>query len=102
MKTDETNPQDWFLLGRERLQAADAVRAAHGACNSAVELLQEAVERYLKGFLIGSGGPLQRIHNLSALLDAAIQRDARFKSFADLCEGLTVQFWAQHYPWPVK
>jgi HEPN domain-containing protein len=102
MKTDETNPQDWFFLARERLAAADAVRQTCGAGSSAVELLQEAVERYLKGFLIGSGWCLQRIHNLSTLLDAAIQVDARFKSFADLCEALTAQFWAQHYPWPVK
>ena len=98
MKTDETNPSDWFLLARERLDAADAVRDARGPCNSSVELLQEAVERYLKGFLIGKGWPLQRIHNLSTLLDAAIQRAPRFKSFADLCEGLTAQFWEQHYP----
>jgi len=98
MKTDETNPNDWFMLGQERLDAADAVRSARGVCSSAVELLQEAVERYLKGFLIGQGWPLQRIHNLSTLLDAAVQRDARFKSFADLCEGLTAQFWQQHYP----
>ena len=92
MRTDETNPNDWFLLGRERLEAADAVRSARGVCNSAVELLQEAVERYLKGYLVGTGWPLQRIHNLSTLLDTAVQRDARFKSFADLCEGLTAQF----------
>ena len=80
------------------MAAADAVRHACGAGSSAVELLQEAVERYLKGFLIGSGRSLQRIHNLSTLLDAAIQVDARFKSFADLCEALTAQFWEQHYP----
>lgn len=98
MRTDETNPSDWFLLGRERLEAADAVRDARGVCNSAVELLQEAVERYLKGYLVSTGWPLQRIHNLSTLLDAAVQRDARFKTFADLCEGLTAQFWEQHYP----
>src|ERR1035441_6186583 len=75
MRTDETNPNDWFLLGRERLEAADAVRSARGVCNSAVELLQEAVERYLKGYLVGTGWPLQRIHNLSTLLDTAVQRD---------------------------
>jgi hypothetical protein len=39
MKTDETNPNDWFLLGRERLEAADALRSARGACHSAVELI---------------------------------------------------------------
>jgi HEPN domain-containing protein len=98
LRTDETNPSDWFLLGRERLEAADAVRSARGVCNSAVELLQESVERYLKGYLVSTGWPLQRIHNLSTLLDAAVQRDARFKAFADLCEGLTAQFWEQHYP----
>jgi hypothetical protein len=38
MKTDETNPDDWFLLGRERLEAAGAVCGARGFCNSAVEL----------------------------------------------------------------
>lgn len=63
-----------------------------------MELLQEAVERYLKGHLIASGWTLQRIHNLSTLLDAAIQTDPRFTAFADLCETLTAQFWAQHYP----
>ena len=98
MKTDETNPNDWFMLGRERLDAADAVRSARGVCSSAVELLQEAVERYLKGYLVSTGWPLQRVHNLSTLLDAAVQRDARFKLFADLCEALTAQFWEQHYP----
>jgi HEPN domain-containing protein len=102
LKTDETNPADWFLLARERLEAADAVRAARGACYSAVELLQEAIERYLKGYLIGKGWPLQRIHNLSTLLDAAIRKDARFKEFADLCEGLTAQFWEQHYPFALS
>jgi HEPN domain-containing protein len=98
MKTDETNPADWFLLARDRLQAADAVRQACGPGASAVELLQESVERYLKGYLVGKGWPLQKIHNLSMLLDVAVQRDPRFKEFANLCDTLTTQFWAQHYP----
>ena len=63
MKTDETLPEHWYLLAKERMEAADALLATRGACYSAVELLQESVERYLKGFLIGKGWPLQRIHN---------------------------------------
>ena len=98
MKTDETLPAHWYLLAKERMEAADALLATRGACYSAVELLQESVERYLKGFLIGKGWPLQRIHNLSTLLDAAVEIDSQFKSFADLCENLTAQFWEQHYP----
>jgi len=48
MITDETNPQDWFLLAKERLAAADALRKAIGPSLSGVELLQEALERFLK------------------------------------------------------
>ena len=98
MKTDETNPHHWFFLAAERLEAADALYEARGACYSAIELLQEAVERYLKGFLIWTGWPLRKVHNLSTILDAAVERDSRFKTFADLCEKLTAQYWAQHYP----
>ena len=98
MKTDETQPRHWFLMARERMNAADAVHAAHGACWSAVELLQESVERYLKGYLIGTGWGLQRTHNLSSLLDAAVTKDQRFQALADLCDNLNAQFWAQHYP----
>ena len=98
MKTDETLPEHWYLLAKERMEAADALLATRGACYSAVELLQESVERYLKGFLIGKGWPLQRIHNLSTLLDAAVEINSQFKAFADLCENLTAQYWEQHYP----
>ena len=63
-----------------------------------MELLQEAVERFLKAYLISKGWELQKIHNLSTLLDYSVGFDESFKAHADLSENLTVQFWAQHYP----
>jgi len=98
MKTDETNPAHWFLFAAERLRAADALFGAAGASSSVVELLQESIERYLKGYLIAHGWPLQKIHNLAVLLDHAVRFDDRFDPFSDLCEELTSQFWNQHYP----
>lgn len=98
MKTDEKNPNDWLFLARERLRAADALFQSLGSTYSGVELLQEAVERFLKAYLISRGWELQKIHNLSTLLDHAVLFDVRFKVHADLSENLTVQFWAQHYP----
>ena len=88
MKTDEKNPDDWLFLARERLQAADALFQSLGATYSGVELLQEAVERFLKAYLISRGWELQKIHNLSTLLDHAITIDERFKVHADLSENL--------------
>ena len=98
MKTDETNPRHWLEAGRARLTSADHLHFAEGASAAVVELLQEAVERYLKGYLIDRGWSLQRIHDLTVLLDAAAGYDARFRAFLDMSEALTDQFWAQHYP----
>ena len=98
MKTSEDNPADWLLLAKERLESADALFAARGACYSAVELLQESVERYLKGFLVSRGWQLERIHDLNRLLDLATAHHADFCRFQQLAQSLTEQFWEQHYP----
>jgi HEPN domain-containing protein len=98
LKTQETNPADWFFLAKERLESADALFRVRGACFSAVELLQEAVERYLKGYLISKGWNLERIHDLNRLVDLAGSFDIHFHVFAPLAQSLTEQFWAQHYP----
>jgi HEPN domain-containing protein len=98
MKTDEANPQDWFLLAAERLSAADVLYAQSGSTYSGIEILQEAVERYLKGFLIAKGWHLRKVHDLTFLNDEAKNFDAQFDKFDDLCESLTEQYWAQHYP----
>jgi hypothetical protein len=62
-----------------------------------VELLQESLERYLKGYPIANGWVLRKLHDLSFLNDEAKTFDSRFDGFDDLCESLTEQFWAQHY-----
>ena len=98
MKTRENNPLDWILLGEERLQSADALVGSRGVCYSAVELLQESVERYLKGYLISKGWKLERIHDLNRLVDLCLDHSAEFSRFAPLAQSLTEQFWAQHYP----
>lgn len=98
MKTQETNPQDWFHLAGKRLRSADALRRSEGVTYSCIELLQESVERYLKGYLIAKGWKLERIHDLNRLVDAAASYDQQFRGFAPLAQSLTEQFWAQHYP----
>jgi len=98
MKTDENNPQDWLFLAKERLESADALMVQRGSSYSVVELLQEAVERYLKGYLVSRGWKLERIHDLAPLVEAAALFDPRFAAFDELAYSLTEQFWAQHYP----
>ena len=86
------------MLAGERLRAADALRRSEGITYSCIELLQESVERYLKGYLISRGWKLERIHDLNRLVDAAALYDRQFRAFAPLAQSLTEQFQAQHYP----
>lgn len=63
-----------------------------------MELLHEAAERYLKGFLVSKGWHLVKTHDLSRLLAEACKFDEAFAQFVPACLNLTEQFWEQHYP----
>lgn len=69
-----------------------------GASYTGVELLQEAVERYLKGYLIANGWILEHIHDLNRLVETAAAFDPQFAKFSEVAHSLTEQFWEQHYP----
>ena len=71
MITSEDNPLDWFYLAAERLRVADSVYQHEGITFSGIELLQEAVERYFKGYLIAKGWRLDRTHDLRKLVSEA-------------------------------
>ena len=65
---------------------------------SSVEVLQEAVERYVKGYLIAKGWKLKRVHDLKVLVRDAAAFAPDFASFLDFAERLTAEFFEQHYP----
>ncbi len=98
MRTDPANPSDWFLLAKDRLEKTDALFAQFGASWSGVELLHEAVERYLKGFLVARGWRSVKTHDLNRLLAEACAFDEAFSEFEFAAQNLTEQFWEQHYP----
>jgi HEPN domain-containing protein len=97
-KTDESNPADWFAFAAERLLAADVLSRHDGTSASSVEALQEAAERYLKGFLIAKGWALKRTHDLKVLVKDAAVFAPEFSRFLDLADRLTAEFFEQHYP----
>ena len=97
-QTDEKDPRDWFWFAEERLKGADLLWQHAGLSPLGIESLQEAVERYLRGFLIAKGWRLKRIHDLTKLVEEAIAYEPRFSAFLDLADELTKDFFAQHYP----
>jgi HEPN domain-containing protein len=98
MITDPDNPSDWLLLARDRLEKADAIFERFEASWTGIELLHEAAERYLKGYLIHHGWQLIKTHDLGRLLAEACSFDSDMERFAETARSLTEQFWEQHYP----
>ena len=97
-KSSESDPADWFYVAAERLRAADVAWEHNGLTFSGIELLQEAMERYLKGYLIAVGWQLERTHDLRKLLSVAMTHDPAFAAFQSFTDELTDDFFAQHYP----
>ena len=97
-KTDDKNPADWFAFAEERLRGADVLRQSEGVNALGIEALQEAMERYLKGFLIAKGWALVKTHDLERLVKEASQFDNRFAAFQPFANELTEDFFEQHYP----
>lgn len=91
-------PAEWFARGREDLLAARTLLSQGVAPNAAGALLQQAVEKGLKGFLLASGKPVRRIHDLEELLDEAIEARPGLERFRDLCTRATAFHALLRYP----
>lgn len=94
----ELDPREWFAQGWRRRELVRVAADREGFTPEAVELLQGAAERWLKGYLLSQGWRLIKTHNLDTLIDAAAQFDVSFRQFTDWAERLTEDFFAAHYP----
>jgi HEPN domain-containing protein len=56
------------------------------------------MEKYLKGFLLARGWPLEKTHDLTVLLDEAVKHDAKFARFEDLAQTLSQRYVEERYP----
>ena len=97
-QSSELDPADWFFAAADRLRIADATWERDGLTLTGIELLQEAMERYLKGYLIAKGWHLDRTHDLRKLLSVAMTHDPALSAFQSFADELTDDFYSQHYP----
>jgi HEPN domain-containing protein len=97
-QTDDKDPADWFAFAEDRLRSADVLWNHEGLTATGIEILQEAVERYLKGYLVANQWKLVKTHDLERLLREAVRIEPAFDRFKFLATELTEDFFAQHYP----
>ncbi|MGB9633134.1 MAG: HEPN domain-containing protein [Chloroflexaceae bacterium] len=96
--TESSLPDDWFDHGDLDLQAAEILLMQGGPLSIVAFHLQQAIEKYLKGFLLAWGWPLRRVHDVELLIQEAIARDADFGPFLALCQKITEYYIETRYP----
>jgi len=60
--------------------------------------LQQALEKYLKGFLLAKGWRIKRTHELETPLVEAVKYDSSLKAFRKLCEKISTYYFSERYP----
>ncbi len=90
-------PKDWFKKAEEDLKGAE-ILLRENSLGIAGSLLQQAAEKYLKGFLLSRGWQLKRIHDLVDLLNEVVTYDKSFDIYRSTCQQITEYYTEERYP----
>lgn len=90
-------PRDWFEKARKDLRRVE-VLLADDDIEGAGFHLQQAAEKYLKGYLLGKGWSLKHTHDLEILLNEAMTHDDQFQNYLDVCIMVREFYVEERYP----
>jgi HEPN domain-containing protein len=96
-REDSPYVADWLRVARQDWHRIH-VMLAEGDGEAAGLFLQQAVEKYLKAFLLNHGWKLKRIHTLHSLLDDGIAFEPGLTPFRPVCERISGFYLAERYP----
>jgi HEPN domain-containing protein len=90
-------PADWLRIAEKDLGRVEHLLDVHDP-EAAGFFLQQAVEKFLKAFLLSKGWELERIHDLEVLLNAALAYDPSLEPFRAVCQKVTGFYLVERYP----
>jgi HEPN domain-containing protein len=90
--------REWFEFGRRDLEAARTLIRASGPLAPAGMLLQQAAEKYLKGYLIYYGWKLKKTHDLTRLVADLADYDRSFEPHLDTLQQISEYYLEERYP----
>ena len=91
-------PREWFEKGNHDISDAILLFREGGFTDSICYHCHQAVEKYLKGYLLLKKGNYPRIHELSVLLDKCVEIDKIFIDFFDEVKFLDKFYIESKYP----
>jgi HEPN domain-containing protein len=90
--------KDWFEKGNHDIIAARIIFKASGPTDTMGMLLQQAFEKYTKGYLLSKGWELKKIHDLRELIFRAQEFNTAFGEYMELARKLTAIYIEGRYP----
>lgn len=90
-------PHDWLSIAEKDFNRIQTMLNADDA-EAAGFYLQQAVEKFLKAFLLSKNWRLQRIHDLEPLLNAALPFDPSFEAYRETVQLITGFYFVERYP----
>lgn len=101
MQREESRyPRDWFRIGEKELKRARNLLDLRDLGGAGFNI-QQAIEKYLKGYLLSKGWELRRIHNLEVLLNEVLVHNPSFEQFRAACQKITQYYVEERYPFTV-
>jgi HEPN domain-containing protein len=89
---------EWFARGDHDIESAQLLYEEKGYTDVIAYHIQQAIEKYLKGYLVFHGKKYPKIHDLDTLVNMISKFDKGFLTFTELCEKVTRYYIEERYP----
>jgi len=90
--------KEWFLKGEKDIDDAEFLLENDRALENVAFHVHQALEKYIKGYLIYNGWELEKIHDIVKLLKEAAKYDDSFKGFVGFARAVTRFYFESRYP----
>ena len=89
---------EWFERGKRDFEVAKILLSEEKYSDVVLFHIHQAVEKYLKGFLIYKGWKLKKIHDIELLITEAVIFNKEFQKYLDFSRKLTAFYIEERYP----
>lgn len=90
--------KEWVEWGKHDLDVAKLLLNKKEYYDVTISHIHQAVEKYLKAFLVYNGWGLKKIHDIELLITEAANFDKMFEQYLNFGRELTAFYYEDRYP----